>query len=74
MRDRFVFIVETDHGACEGVFAKPGGAVQFAREQYEMSFPRGTVSRLKNGEVIIQTPPWDESGECMVTLSRRRVQ
>lgn len=71
---RYVFVIETDDNGVEAVFAHPGRAIRYARQHFELRFPRGSVTALLTGKTIIARPAWDDAGDASVTLTRRLVQ
>lgn len=65
---RYVYVTESvgEESGLDIVFSSPGKAVQRLRDHWAVSLPRGSVSRLKAGEIV-----WAEINDAYVGCARR---
>lgn len=66
---RYVYVTENsgDEPGLDMVFSSPGKAIKRLREHWGVSLPRGSVSRLQNGEVV-----WVDQYDSYIACARRQ--
>lgn len=69
---RHVYAIETTDEGLVGIFGSTSRMARYAREQYQVVFPKGSLGELSSGQkvAVILTQKWDEAAEMQLTISR----
>jgi hypothetical protein len=63
-------VVNSEDGSTSSVWADPGEAIAYARVDFGVKFERGSVARLRAGDVAFGLDP-EEPGNFHCTVEKR---